>query len=91
MFTKKDSKQARDLVEVLKEAKQEVNPKLQEMARWGGGGGRNNYSRYGYGGASRGFGGGNRYGSAGGGMKGGFGMKSATGGFSSFNTRKRFD
>lgn len=86
MFTKKDSKQARDLVEVLKEAKQEVNPKLAEMARWGGGGGRNNYSRYGYGGANKGFGGGNRFG---GGVKNGFGaMKS---GFNTFNSRKRFE
>jgi ATP-dependent RNA helicase DDX5/DBP2 len=36
-----DSKQARDLVSVLTEAKQQVDPRLAEMARYGGrGGGR---------------------------------------------------
>lgn len=42
-----DSKQARDLVNVLHEAKQQIDPRLAEMARYGGGGG-----------GGRGFGGG---------------------------------
>jgi ATP-dependent RNA helicase DDX5/DBP2 len=47
-----DQKQARDLVNVLQEAKQNIDPRLAEMARYGGGGGR------GYGGYGRGRGGG---------------------------------
>jgi ATP-dependent RNA helicase DDX5/DBP2 len=35
-----DQKQARDLVGVLQEAKQQIDPRLAEMARFGGGGGR---------------------------------------------------
>ena len=34
-----DAKQARDLVNVLREAKQNIDPKLSEMVRYGGGGG----------------------------------------------------
>lgn len=34
-----DSKQARDLISVLQEAKQQIDPRLQDMARYGGGGG----------------------------------------------------
>jgi ATP-dependent RNA helicase DDX5/DBP2 len=34
-----DSKQARDLVAILVESKQQIDPRLQEMARYGGGGG----------------------------------------------------
>lgn len=34
-----DSKQARDLVAVLSESKQQIDPRLSEMARYGGGGG----------------------------------------------------
>lgn len=40
-FTPSNSNKAADLVAVLKEAKQVINPKLQEMAEtrnWGGGG-----------------------------------------------------
>lgn len=47
-----DQKQARELVNVLQEAKQQIDPRLAEMARFGGGGGR------GYGGWGRGRGGG---------------------------------
>jgi ATP-dependent RNA helicase DDX5/DBP2 len=47
-----DQKQARDLVNVLQEAKQQIDPRLAEMTRFGGGGGR------GYGGWGRGRGGG---------------------------------
>lgn len=35
-----DQKQARELVSVLQEAKQQIDPRLAEMARFGGGGGR---------------------------------------------------
>lgn len=34
-----DAKQARDLVNVLTESKQIIDPRLMEMARYGGGGG----------------------------------------------------
>ncbi len=40
-----DSKQARDLVGVLQEAKQQIDPRLAEMARYSGGGGG---GRFGY-------------------------------------------
>lgn len=39
-FTPSNAAKAADLVAVLKEAKQVVNPKLQELAERGGGGGR---------------------------------------------------
>lgn len=48
-----DQKQARDLVNVLQEAKQQIDPRLAEMTRYGGGGGGR-----GYGGWGRGRGGG---------------------------------
>ncbi|KAI7426860.1 hypothetical protein KC368_g18229, partial [Hortaea werneckii] len=47
LFTTDNSKQARDLVNVLREAKQQIDPRLAEMVRYGGGGG-----------GGRGFGGG---------------------------------
>lgn len=58
-----DSKQARDLVNILTEAKQEIDPRLAEMARYGGGGGGR-----GYGGGRGGRGGGR---GGGGGWSGG--------------------
>jgi superfamily II DNA/RNA helicase len=36
-FTPDDSRQAKDLVSVLQEANQDVNPKLTELAKLGGG------------------------------------------------------
>jgi ATP-dependent RNA helicase DDX5/DBP2 len=39
LFTTDNSKQARDLVNVLQEAKQQIDPRLYEMTRYGGGGG----------------------------------------------------
>lgn len=39
-LAKTDQKQARDLVNVLQEAKQQIDPRLAEMTRYGGGGGR---------------------------------------------------
>ncbi|KAK1769062.1 P-loop containing nucleoside triphosphate hydrolase protein [Phialemonium atrogriseum] len=59
-FTTDNSKQARDLVNVLQEAKQQIDPKLAEMARYGGGGGGG--GRYGY--RGRGGGGGGHRGGA---------------------------
>ena len=44
--------QARDLVAVLTESKQQIDPRLHEMARYGGGGGGGRY------GGGRGRGGG---------------------------------
>lgn len=41
-----DAKQARDLVGVLQEAKQQIDPRLAEMARYGGGGGGGRYGGY---------------------------------------------
>ena len=47
-----DAKQARDLIAVLVESKQKIDPRLQEMARYGGGGGGRSF------GGGRGRGGG---------------------------------
>ena len=52
-----DSKQARDLIAVLQEAKQQIDPRLQEMGRYGGGGGGRGYG----GGRGRGGRGGSFY------------------------------
>lgn len=60
LFTQDDSKQASDLITVLKEAKQEINPKLLEMGRFSRGGNSRYGGRGGRGGRGRGFGGGNR-------------------------------
>lgn len=48
-----DSKQARDLVQVLTESKQQIDPRLHEMARFSGGG---SGGRYGGGRGGRGGG-----------------------------------
>lgn len=58
LFTKNNAKQAKALVDVLREANQEINPALENLARnsrYDGGGGR---SRYGGGGGGGRFGGG---------------------------------
>lgn len=56
-----DSKQARDLVTILTEAKQQIDPRLAEMVRYGGGGGGGGRwggrGRGGWGGRGRGGGG----------------------------------
>ncbi|KAK9460841.1 P-loop containing nucleoside triphosphate hydrolase protein [Lipomyces oligophaga] len=68
-FTSDNSKQARDLVTILSEAKQEIDPKLADMARYsrgGGGGGRWGGGR----GGGRGGGYGGRRGGGGGGYSG---------------------
>lgn len=41
-----DAKQARDLVSVLQEAKQTIDPRLAEMVRYGGGGGHGRFGGY---------------------------------------------
>ncbi|KAK0637234.1 Phosphomethylpyrimidine kinase-domain-containing protein [Bombardia bombarda] len=46
LFTTDNAKQARDLVNVLQEAKQQIDPRLAEMARYGGGGGGGRYGGY---------------------------------------------
>jgi ATP-dependent RNA helicase DDX5/DBP2 len=56
-----DSKQARDLVQILTESKQQIDPRLHEMARYGGGGGGGRW------GGGRGRGGGRGGGGRGGG------------------------
>ena len=71
-FTTDNSKSARELIAILREAKAHVPPQLEEMAMYSGGGGRSLYSfiefvssidlirigRYGGGGGGRGRGGG---------------------------------
>lgn len=52
-----DAKQARDLVAILTESKQNIDPRLAEMARYsGGGGGGRGYGRGGHRGGGRGGG-----------------------------------
>jgi ATP-dependent RNA helicase DDX5/DBP2 len=48
-FTTDNQKQARDLVNVLQEAKQQIDPRLAEMTRFGGGGGGRGWGGYGRG------------------------------------------
>lgn len=43
-FTTDNSKSARELVGILKEASAEIPPELHEMASYGGGGGRSTYT-----------------------------------------------
>ncbi|XP_034239978.1 ATP-dependent RNA helicase p62-like isoform X2 [Thrips palmi] len=91
-FTQDNSKQARDLVNVLKEANQTVNPELESMAaRGGGGGGYRGFNRFGSfkGRENRFGGGGSRFGGGGGGGSR-FGGKSFGGGERS-NSYKKFD
>lgn len=42
-----DAKQARDLINILTESKQQIDPRLYEMARYGGGGGGGGGGRWG--------------------------------------------
>ncbi|KAJ5232932.1 RNA helicase (Dbp) [Penicillium chermesinum] len=61
-FTTDNAKQARDLVTILTEAKQQIDPRLAEMVRYGGGGGGGGRwgggrGRGGWGGRGRGGGG----------------------------------
>jgi ATP-dependent RNA helicase DDX5/DBP2 len=74
LFTQSDSKYAHELCQLMREAGQVVPPALQEMGRFGGGGGRS--SRWGGGGGGRG-GGGYGGGRGGGGGYGGGGITGA--------------
>lgn len=57
-FTTENAKQSRDLVQVLTESKQQIDPRLHEMARYsGGGGGGRGWGGRGRGGHGRGGGG----------------------------------
>ncbi|ORY33034.1 P-loop containing nucleoside triphosphate hydrolase protein [Naematelia encephala] len=84
LFTADNSKNARELVKILSESKQIVPPELEEMARYGGGGGGRGRGgggrgggRGGYGGGGGGYGSGaNSYGGGGGGGSGGGGYSS---------------
>ncbi|KAL9053870.1 MAG: hypothetical protein Q9162_004517 [Coniocarpon cinnabarinum] len=58
LITQADAKQARDLVAVLQESKQQIDPRLAEMARFGSGGGGGGGRWGGRGGGGRGRGGG---------------------------------
>ncbi|EOO00620.1 putative atp-dependent rna helicase dbp-2 protein [Phaeoacremonium minimum UCRPA7] len=57
-FTTDNSKQARDLVNVLQEAKQQIDPRLAEMVRYSGGGGHGRFGGGGYRGRGGGYRGG---------------------------------
>lgn len=83
LFTQNDSKYARELSQVLSEAGQVVPPQLQEMSRYGGGGGARS-SRWGGGGFGGGRGGGYGGGRGGGGVTGANMAPLGTGAGSSF-------
>ncbi|KPU80439.1 uncharacterized protein Dana_GF18634, isoform B [Drosophila ananassae] len=86
-FTKNNAKQAKALVDVLREANQEINPALENLARnsrYDGGGGR---SRYGGGGGGRFGGGGFKKGS----LSNGRGFGGGGGGGGGENRHSRFD
>ncbi|KAJ5456193.1 hypothetical protein N7530_011467 [Penicillium desertorum] len=55
-FTTDNSKQARDLITILTEAKQQIDPRLAEMVRYGGGGGGGRWGGRGRGGGRGGWG-----------------------------------
>jgi len=86
LFTMDNMKQARALVDIMDEAKQEVPPQLRDMARsggrgggssWGGRGGRSG----GRSGGGRGFSGGSSYGGGGYSNSNGYAGASSGGGF----------
>ena len=56
-----DSKQARDLIAVLSESRQQIDPRLHEMARYGGGGGGGGGGRWSSRGGRGGRGGGSTF------------------------------
>ncbi|GAB0090145.1 RNA helicase [Sergentomyia squamirostris] len=71
LFTKQNAKQAKDLIAVLQEANQEVNPQLMEMVRFGNMGYGKDSRRWGSGGGNNsGRRGGSSYGSGGGANRG---------------------
>lgn len=84
-FTDNNARQAQDLVSVLREAKQEIEPKLLDMANRRGGRGGNFDKARRYGGISR-FGGG-----GGGGSSNGWGNRQRSNGFSNSNPNGNFN
>jgi ATP-dependent RNA helicase DDX5/DBP2 len=85
-FTADRAGLAREIIGILREAKQEVPPKLEELMRLGGGGGNKRFGRGGGGGGGgyRGGGGGGGYGGGsgyGGGGGGGGGYGGGRGGY----------
>lgn len=102
-FTENNARQASDLVSVLREAKQDIEPRLLDMANRNRGRGGNNFDkarRYGGFGRSNGggFRNGNSYGNGnswGGNRQrngyGGGGGGGSSNGYSNGNTRKTFD
>ncbi|XP_037728866.1 ATP-dependent RNA helicase p62 isoform X3 [Drosophila subpulchrella] len=91
-FTKNNAKQAKALVDVLREANQEINPALENMARnsrYDGGGGRSRYGGGGGGGGGRFGGGGFKKGSLSNGR--GFGGGGGGGGGGGEGRHSRFD
>ncbi|KAI9197141.1 p68 RNA helicase [Polychytrium aggregatum] len=85
LFTAENCKQARDLIGILEEAKQDIDPRLRDFARVGGSGGG---SRYGSGGGRSGGYGGGRSGGYGGG--GGYGRGSGSSSSSRYNPYSRY-
>ncbi|KAJ3787809.1 hypothetical protein GGU10DRAFT_135328 [Lentinula aff. detonsa] len=87
-FTTDNAKQARELVAILKEAKANVPPQLEEMTMFGGGG-RSRYGSGGGGGGRGGRGGGYRGGGGrgGGGGGGGGGRWGGGGGDNGYGSR----
>ena len=80
-FTSADSKHARELIKLLQEAGQQVNPELMSMQGFGGGGGgRSRWGNAGGGGGGYGGGGGGYGGGGGGGFGGGGGRYGGGGG-----------
>jgi len=65
-----DAGKARGVMEVMQRTGQQVSPQLQDLAKMGGGGGRDRYSRYGGGGGGGGGWGGRSGGGGGGGGRG---------------------
>lgn len=96
-FTDNNARQAADLVSVLREAKQEIDPKLLEMANRNRGRGGNSFDkarRYGgFGGRSNGGGFRNGFGGGGAGQSNGWNRQRSSNGYgqSNGNTRKTFE
>ncbi|KAF9153019.1 ATP-dependent RNA helicase dbp2 [Linnemannia schmuckeri] len=78
-FTMDNAKQAKELVGILQEAHQEIDPRLLDMMHMGGGG-RGGGGRGGRGGGRGGYGGGSGYGGGRGGG-GGYGSRGGSGGY----------
>ena len=90
-FTSNNAKQANELIDVLKEAKQEISQKLYELSSQSWRYGKNPRRRYGGGGFG---GGGSRGGFGGGGSRNGFGggrPSYGNGSSNGYGTKRSFD